>query len=86
MNYLKFLISLIYNYKIYTLHILVFEIIYIFKYGTKFNTLKIFNSSSATDSIPCTYYILLKIKQFLFKKKQNIFVIWALAMGKCSFI
>jgi len=85
MNYLKFLISLIYNYKIYTLHILVFEIIYIFKYGTKFNTLKIFNSSSATDSIPCTYYILLKIKQFLFKKKTKYICDLGSGYGKVLF-
>tara|TARA_B100000963_G_scaffold112434_1_gene97868 strand:- start:29 stop:649 length:621 start_codon:yes stop_codon:yes gene_type:complete len=77
--YLKAIFNLFKNYHFYALPILLNEIIFNFKHDKFFNKIKILNSNSLSDSIPCPYFFLQKIEKFI--KKKNIKIICDLGSG-----
>ena len=54
--YLKAIFNLFKNYHIYALPILLNEIIFNLKHDKFFNKIKILNSNTLSDSIPCPYF------------------------------
>ena len=68
MNKLK-LIPIIFSYGRFFLHIFIFEIFYFFK-NYKEGSIKIINNEKYNDNIPCPYFFLHKIQNFI--KKYNI--------------
>ena len=64
-KYFKFIISTILNYKFYAIPIVFNEIYFNLKFDKKFNKFKYFNDKYLSDSIPCSYYLLKKINNFI---------------------
>ena len=67
-KYLKALFDIFKNYHFYSIPILANEIIFNFRYNSIFNRFKYLNEDFSSDSIPCSYYLLKKIKKFMLKK------------------
>ena len=65
--YLKALNDIFRNYHFYSIPILVSEVIFHLKYNGSFNKFKYLNSNFLSDSIPCSYFFLKKIKKFIIK-------------------
>ena len=78
-KYLKALFDIIKNYHFYSILILVNEAIYYKKYNNAFNKFKYLDSNYFSDSIPCSYFFLKKIKNFIIK--NNIKFICDLGSG-----
>jgi hypothetical protein len=68
LNYLKALYHIILNYRFFTIQILLDEIYFNFKYDKNLNQFKYLKSNFLSDSIPCPYFFLKKIKSFVEKK------------------
>jgi|TARA_B110000438_G_scaffold301367_1_gene356075 SAM-dependent methyltransferase len=66
---LKFYISILSSYRKKIIQIFFFEIFYTLKF--KDNFYKIHNSKTQTDSLPCTYYFLSKISNFINSKSLS---------------
>ena len=67
-KYIKAICHVFKNYRLYVIQILIYEIIYYFKFNNAFNKFKYLNSNFLSDSIPCPYFFLIKIKKFIGKK------------------
>tara|TARA_B100000767_G_scaffold166666_1_gene156065 strand:+ start:1296 stop:1904 length:609 start_codon:yes stop_codon:yes gene_type:complete len=67
-KYLKALYDILKNYHLYSIPILFNETIFHFKYNSVFNKFKYLNSDFLSDSIPCPYFFLKKIKKFIIIK------------------
>jgi len=66
-KYLKALFDIFRNYQFYSFLILLNEAIYYQRYNNAFNKFKYLNSNYFSDSIPCSYFFLKKIKKFIIK-------------------
>ena len=67
-KYLKALYDIFKNYHLYSIPILVNETIFHFRYNSVFNKFKYLDSDFLSDSIPCSYFFLKKIKKFIITK------------------
>ena len=67
------LVKIILSYKKYSLNVLFFEIYY-FLAGYKQASINILNHDNFTDNIPCTYFFLHKIRNFLYKNNIKSFI------------
>ena len=67
-KYLKALYDIFKNYRLYSITVLLNEAIYYQRYNNAFNKFKYLNSNFLSDSIPCSYFFLKKIKNFMIKK------------------
>ena len=61
-DYIKALFDIFKNYQIYSIPILINEAIFYIRYNSTFNKFKYLNSNFFSDSIPCSYFFLKKIK------------------------
>tara|TARA_B110001452_G_scaffold260537_1_gene258189 strand:- start:378 stop:986 length:609 start_codon:yes stop_codon:yes gene_type:complete len=68
-KHLKILFNIFKNYHFYSIPVLLNEILFYFKYNNNFNKFKYLNNDFLSDSIPCPYFFLNKIKKFIIKKK-----------------
>tara|TARA_B100002051_G_C16476994_1_gene506201 strand:+ start:23 stop:631 length:609 start_codon:yes stop_codon:yes gene_type:complete len=68
-KYFKFIISTILNYKFYAIPIVFYEIYFNLIFDRKLNKFKYFNDKYLSDSIPCSYYLLKKINNFIRKNQ-----------------
>lgn len=66
-KYLKALFDIFKNYQLYSIPILSYELIFYFRYNNTFNKFKYLNSNFLSDSIPCSFFFLIKIKKFMIK-------------------
>jgi 2-polyprenyl-3-methyl-5-hydroxy-6-metoxy-1,4-benzoquinol methylase len=66
-KYLKALYDIFKNYHFYSIPLLVNEVIFNFRYNSAFNKFKYLNGDLSSDSIPCSYFFLKKIKKFIIK-------------------
>ena len=67
-DYIKALFDIFKNYRFYSMPILFNEAIFYIRYNSMFNKFKYLNSDFLSDSIPCSYFFLKKIKNFIIKK------------------
>jgi hypothetical protein len=65
--YIKAFYDIIRNYRFYSLLVLINEFIFYVKYNNNFNKFKYLNSNFLSDSIPCSYFFLKKIRKFIIK-------------------
>ena len=70
-KYLKAIYHIFKNYHLYSIPVLLNEIVFYFKYNNAFNKFKYLNSNFLSDSIPCSYFFLKKIKKFTKTQKLN---------------
>ena len=70
------------NYHFYSIPILLSEAIFYLKYNNTVNKFKYLNDDFLSDSIPCPYYFLKKIKSFAIKKNLNSFCDLGSGYGK----
>jgi hypothetical protein len=68
-KYLKALYDIFKNYHFYSIPLLVNEVIFNFRYNSAFNKFKYLNADLSSDSIPCSYFFLKKIKKFIIKNR-----------------
>jgi len=66
---IKYLIILLYSYRKILITVIIFELYYSIKNLELIPITKVHNSNFGTDTIPCVYYFLFKISQFIRKKK-----------------
>ena len=81
-NYIKFILNIIKNYKFSSIQIIFFEIIYIILYPKKYNKILLSNFEIATDPISSPFYYIKKIEKFIKKKKLNKICDFGLGLGK----
>ena len=67
LKYLKALFDIFKNYRFYSILVLLNEAIYYQRYNNAFNKFKYLNSNFFSDSIPCSYFFLKKIRKFIIK-------------------
>jgi SAM-dependent methyltransferase len=67
-KYLKAIFHIFKNYHLYSFPILLYEALFYVKHNNSVNKFKYLNNDSLSDSIPCPYFFLKKIKNFLIKK------------------
>ncbi|WP_415320948.1 hypothetical protein ABXT63_00370 [Candidatus Pelagibacter sp. Uisw_092] len=77
--YLKALYDIFRNYHLYSIPVLLNEFLFYIKYNNKFNKFKYLNSDFLSDSIPCSYFFLKKIRTFVVK--NNISFLCDLGSG-----
>ena len=78
-NYIKPLYHILKNYHFYSIYIILYEIYFNIKYNKKFNQFKYLKSNIFSDSIPCPFFFLQKIKKFV--KKNKVLTICDLGSG-----
>ena len=78
-NYIKPLYHILKNYHFYSIYIILYEIYFNIKYNKKFNQFKYLKSNIFSDSIPCSFFFLQKIKKFV--KKNKVLTICDLGSG-----
>jgi hypothetical protein len=81
-KYLKAFFHIFKNYHFYSIPILLSEAIFYLKYNNTVNKFKYLNDDFLSDSIPCPYYFLKKIKSFAIKKNLNSFCDLGSGYGK----
>ena len=81
-KYLKAFFHIFKNYHFYSIPILLSEAIFYLKYNNTVNKFKYLNDDFLSDSIPCPYYFLKKIKSFAVKKNLNSFCDLGSGYGK----
>ena len=64
-KYLKALYDILKNYRFYSFIILINEIMFQLMHNKEFNKFKYLNSKFQSDSIPCSFFILKRIKKFI---------------------
>ena len=64
-KYLKAIYHIFINYNFYSFIVIFKELEYFIKYNSSFNNFKYLKSDFLSDSIPCSYYFLIKIKKFV---------------------
>ena len=70
-KYLKAIFDICKNYHFYSIPVLLNEALFHLQYNTAVNKFKYLNDDFLSDSIPCSYFFLKKIKKFLITKKIN---------------
>ena len=78
-NYIKPLYHILKNYRFYSIYVILYEIYFNIKYDKKFNQFKYLKINIFSDSIPCSFFFLQKIKKFV--KKNKILKICDLGSG-----
>ncbi len=78
-KYLKAIFHILKNYHLYSIPILLYETLFYFKHNNSVNKFKYLNNDSLSDSIPCPYFFLKRIKNFL--NESNINFICDLGSG-----
>jgi len=68
-KYFKSIVDIIINYHFYSITVLFHELIFILKYKNEYNKFKYLNSDIFSNAIPCPYYFLKLIKNFIIKKE-----------------
>jgi SAM-dependent methyltransferase len=81
-KYLKAFFHIFKNYHFYSIPILLSEAIFYLKYNNTVNKFKYLNDDFLSDSIPCPYYFLKRIKSFAIKKNLNSFCDLGSGYGK----
>ena len=81
---IKFLISILKSYKKKLIKIFFFEIYYSIKYLLSGNYYKIQNDNLRTDTIPCPYFFIHKISQFINKKKIRSLIDLGCGFGRIT--
>ena len=81
---IKFLVSILKSYKKKIIKILCFEIYYSIKYFLSGNYYKIQNDNLRPDTIPCPYFFIHKISQFINKKKIRSLVDLGCGFGRIT--
>tara|TARA_B110000444_G_scaffold242111_1_gene259123 strand:+ start:137 stop:769 length:633 start_codon:yes stop_codon:yes gene_type:complete len=81
-KYLKALYEILKNYRFYSFTILINEIMFQLIHNKEFNKFKYLNSKFQSDSIPCSYYFLKKIKKFISKNNIDYFCDLGSGYGK----
>ena len=81
-KYLKALYDILKNYQFYSFTILLNEIMFQLIYNKEFNRFKYLNSKFQSDSIPCSYFFLKKIKKFISNNNINYFCDLGSGYGK----
>ena len=71
-NNIKALYHILLNYHFFTIPVVANEIYFNFRYDKKLNRFKYLKSNFLSDSIPCPYSFLKKIKKFIEKKDINL--------------
>ncbi len=71
LKYIRAISDIIKNYQLYIVQVLFYEVIFFLIYKKKYNKFKYLNSSQFSDSLPCPYFFLKKIKLFLDEKNIN---------------
>ena len=66
---IKYLITTLYSYRKILFRVIIFELYYSIKKFELIPNIKLQNSNFGTDTIPCVYYFLSKISQFIKKNK-----------------
>ena len=66
---IKYLINTLYSYRKILIRVIIFELYYSIKNLELIPKIKFQNSNFKTDTIPCVYYFLFKISQFIKKNK-----------------
>lgn len=72
LNNIRALYHIILNYHFYTIPIIINEILFNFKYDKNLNNFKYLKSNFLSDSIPCPFTFLKRIKSFVEKKNINL--------------
>tara|TARA_B100001939_G_scaffold258379_1_gene225267 strand:- start:164 stop:772 length:609 start_codon:yes stop_codon:yes gene_type:complete len=72
LNNIRALYHIILNYHFYTIPIIINEILFNFKYDKNLNNFKYLKSNFLSDSIPCPFTFLKRIKSFIEKKNINL--------------
>ena len=72
LNNIRALYHIILNYHFYTIPIIINEILFNFKYDKNLNNFKYLKSNFLSDSIPCPFTFLKRIKTFIEKKNINL--------------
>ena len=70
-KYLKAIFDICKNYHFYSIPVLLNEALFHLQYNTAVNKFKYLNDDFLSDSIPCSYFFLKKIKKFLIKRNIN---------------
>ncbi len=78
-KYLKALYDILKNYHLYSIPILFNEVVFYLRYNSAFNKFRYLNSDFLSDSIPCSFFFLKKIKKFI--TKNNIKYVCDLGSG-----
>ena len=81
-KYLKALYEILKNYRFYSFTILINEIMFQLLYNKEFNKFKYLNNKFQSNSIPCSYFFLKKIKKFISKNNINYFCDLGSGYGK----
>ena len=81
---IKFLVSILKSYKKKLIKIFFFEIYYSIKYLLSGNYYKIQNDNLRTDTIPCPYFFIHKISQFINKKKIRSLIDLGCGFGRIT--
>ncbi len=81
-KYLKAFFHIFKNYHFYSIPILLSEAIFYLKHNNTVNKFKYLNDDFLSDSIPCPYYFLKRIKSFAIKKDLNNFCDLGSGYGK----
>jgi len=71
-KYIKALFDIFKNYQLYSVPILINEAIFYLRYNSNFNKFKYLHSDFLSDSIPCSYFFLKKIKRFIIKRNIKL--------------
>ena len=66
---IRYFFELLRSYKLLIVKVLFYEVLYMMR-GFKGNSFDIINNTKANSNIPCPYYFLNKINNFLKKKKD----------------
>lgn len=78
-KYIKSLYHIFLNYKFYSFIILLSEFFFLVRFGSNFNKFKYLNSKILSDSIPCPYFFLNKIRNYI--SINNLLTICDLGSG-----
>ena len=68
-KYIKLIKNIVINYKFSTFEVLLYELIFSIFYKREFNKFKYLNNNVYSDSIPCPFLFLIKIKKFIILNK-----------------
>ena len=79
LKYLRAFSNIIINYRLYFIPILIYELYFYIFYNKNYNKFKYLDSNFLSDSIPCPYFFLKKIEDYI--QKKNIELICDLGSG-----
>ena len=81
---IKYLITTLYSYRKLLFRVIIFELYYSIKNFEIIPNIKLQNSNFGTDTIPCIYYFLFKISQFIKKNKIKSVIDLGAGYGKVT--